>query len=167
MCGANGHTCIGPAPRQLVRWDQAANAVQTGDGAMDILQKLQVKDQSPLFVWHAPEPLTPMLDHWAESRPLAQDPAGGPYPFVLLFTRDRAELEQAIPVLKQAADPAGLIWVAYPKKSAPHYRSDLSRDDFWHALEDLGLEPVRQIAIDDDWSALRFKPGDRIARNSP
>jgi hypothetical protein len=129
------------------------------------LNKLQVKDQARLFIWNAPEALAPLLAGWAESRQVTRDPAGGPFPFVLLFTRNRAELTQSIPVLKQVLDPAGLIWIAYPKKTAPHYQSDLSRDDFWHAFDELGLEPVRQIAIDDDWSALRFKPGESILRS--
>jgi hypothetical protein len=30
---------------------------------------------------------------------------------------------------------------------------------FEEALKPLSLQPVRQVAIDDDWSALRFKPG--------
>jgi len=63
-------------------------------------------------------------------------------------------------------DPSGLIWVAYPKKSSKKYKSDLSRDDFWDALKDLGLEPVRQIALDEDWSALRFKLGSDVKRKS-
>jgi hypothetical protein len=35
--------------------------------------------------------------------------------------------------------------------------SDLTRDEGWAPLFDAGLRPVRQIAIDDTWSALRFR----------
>ena len=34
---------------------------------------------------------------------------------------------------------------------------DFNRDTGWDALGNLGFEPVRMIAIDEDWSALRFR----------
>jgi hypothetical protein len=43
------------------------------------------------------------------------------------------------------------------KQTSKIYSSDLNRDSCASALAALGLQPVRQIAIDDDWSALRFK----------
>ncbi|MGE5507136.1 MAG: hypothetical protein ACM3RP_01415 [Chitinophagales bacterium] len=29
-------------------------------------------------------------------------------------------------------------------------------------LKELGLEPVSQVAVDDTWSALRFRPSDKV-----
>jgi len=52
--------------------------------------------------------------------------------------------------------------MSYPKKSSAKYRSDLSRDDSWRELGDLGFEPVRQVAVDADWSALRFRRAEQI-----
>ncbi len=40
---------------------------------------------------------------------------------------------------------------------------NISRDSGWQPLGDLGYEGVRQVAIDDDWSALRFRHVDSIA----
>ena len=37
------------------------------------------------------------------------------------------------------------------------YKCDFNRDNGWTRLGELGFEPVRQVAIDDDWSALRFR----------
>jgi hypothetical protein len=38
-----------------------------------------------------------------------------------------------------------------------HVKSDINRDSIWPIAAQHGLRPVRQIAIDDDWSALRFQ----------
>jgi hypothetical protein len=57
----------------------------------------------------------------------------------------------------------------YPKRSSKKYDTDISRDDGWQPLGDLGFEPVRQVAVDEDWSALRFRQTSRIktmTRNS-
>jgi hypothetical protein len=83
-----------------------------------------------------------------------------------MFVESRAELDRFKPMMKKSMDPSGLIWVAYPKKTSKKYKSDLSRDDFWEAFKAFGLEPVRQVAIDEDWSALRFRPGSEIKRKS-
>ena len=57
-----------------------------------------------------------------------------------------------------------LVWVAYPKKSSTRYRSEINRDHGWQPLGDLGFEGVRQIAVDEDWSAVRFRKADQIKK---
>ena len=49
------------------------------------------------------------------------------------------------------------MWFAYPKASSKNYSCEFNRDTGWDALGKAGFEGVRQIAIDDDWSALRFR----------
>ena len=51
----------------------------------------------------------------------------------------------------------GLFWICYPKGSSKKYTCEFNRDNGWTKLGELGFEPVRQIAFDEDWSALRFK----------
>jgi hypothetical protein len=48
----------------------------------------------------------------------------------------------------------GAFWVAYPKGN----RSDINRDKLWPILGEHGFRPVSQVALDDTWSALRFRP---------
>lgn len=78
------------------------------------------------------------------------------YDFVLVFVKSCAEITRQIKVADNLNDDA-LLWFAYPKKSSKKYKSDISRDSGWQPLGDYGFEGVRQIAIDDDWSALRFR----------
>jgi hypothetical protein len=59
--------------------------------------------------------------------------------------------------LFQAADGDAQLWMVYPKGSSKKYKCEFNRDTGWTALGVAGYEPVRQVAIDEDWSALRFR----------
>ena len=45
------------------------------------------------------------------------------------------------------------FWIAYPKGN----RADINRDSLWPILSAYGMRPISQVAIDDTWSALRFR----------
>lgn len=62
----------------------------------------------------------------------------------------RAILAQDAPRLARAP----VLWIAYPKGN----RADLNRDSLWPILAEHGLRPISQVAVDDVWSALRFRP---------
>ena len=44
-----------------------------------------------------------------------------------------------------------------PKGTSKRYKSEIHRDTGWQAIGQAGFEPVRAVAIDEDWSALRFR----------
>ena len=56
----------------------------------------------------------------------------------------------------------GLIWFAYPKGTSKKYKCEFNRDSGWAELGKHGFEPVRLVAIDEDWSALRFRNAENI-----
>jgi hypothetical protein len=75
---------------------------------------------------------------------------------ILVFAKNRAELVQRIDLLREAAQRGALTWLAYPK--ARQLETDLNRDIIRDLALDRGLDLVRQVSIDDIWSALRLKP---------
>ena len=82
---------------------------------------------------------------------------------VLLFAVSQEVLQQQVPkFIDQLADEA-LFWVAYPKKSG-NIKSDMTRDKGWEAIMGKGYDPVMQIAINEDWSALRFRKSAAIGK---
>ncbi len=83
--------------------------------------------------------------------------------FLLAFVRSAGEIPVVAKALdgRFAEDPT--VWLAYPKKSSKRYESDIERDHSWRPLGELGFEAVRQVAIDEDWSALRFRRVEQIA----
>jgi hypothetical protein len=75
---------------------------------------------------------------------------------VLVFVRDRAGLDAAGEPAIAAGRRDALAWVAYPK--AGRLGTDLNRDSLAAAVKERGVQPVRPVAIDDVWSALRLRP---------
>ncbi|WP_330341998.1 hypothetical protein [Streptomyces sp. NBC_00557] len=117
---------------------------------MSVLDKLQIKTGQSVAVLGEPD------DVHLESESAA-DPASADA--VLAFVTSSADLSgpDAQAALAAARRDA-LAWVAYPKGGK--LGTDLNRDTLAAALSERGVRPVRQIAIDDTWSALRFRPGD-------
>lgn len=75
---------------------------------------------------------------------------------VLIFVKNKAELDTRAGPALEAAREDRLSWIAYPK--AGQLDTDLNRDIIWRLLGPKGVRPVRQVALDDVWSALRFRP---------
>jgi hypothetical protein len=89
-----------------------------------------------------------------EPRPVA---SGADLDFVQLFVRDVAELERLAPQAIGSLKPDGLLWICF-RKGGRKAGSDLSRDVLWRLMEPRGLVGVTLVAIDDEWSAMRFRP---------
>ncbi|HHX79930.1 MAG TPA: hypothetical protein GX692_02580 [Acholeplasmataceae bacterium] len=77
--------------------------------------------------------------------------------FVLVFVKSGEEISQYSELILPKIKDDGIVWFAYPKKSSKKYKVAISRDIGWETLGDYNFEPVRQISIDEDWSALRFR----------
>jgi hypothetical protein len=72
----------------------------------------------------------------------------------LLFVDDARSLRDAVAVHAPNLAAPDMLWVAYPKGN----RTDINRDTVWPVLAEHGMRPITQVAIDDVWSALRFRP---------
>jgi hypothetical protein len=114
---------------------------------MNLAAKLQLKPGQTLAMIGRPENMSLDLDAGAE--PADADA-------LIVFCTNRAELDARRDSLRAKALRDDLTWVAYPK--AGQLGTDLSRDTVARLLVPDGIRPVRQIALDDVWSALRFRP---------
>jgi hypothetical protein len=121
----------------------------------DISKKLLLPVDQPALVLNAPAGFTSGFGRDVDQQPR------GTYPFVLLFLRSQAEFTALSPDAVKAVVYDGLFWLAYPKKTGP-LAGDLSRDILWHLMEPTGLRPVTLIALDDAWSAMRFRPVEKV-----
>jgi hypothetical protein len=73
-----------------------------------------------------------------------------------VFCCEKAALDAKLPGLLAKLRPDAILWVAYPKLTSA-LAGDLSRDGIREWAPSLRLDTVSQIAIDEDWSALRLK----------
>jgi hypothetical protein len=77
--------------------------------------------------------------------------------FAICFVKTQSEIDSFISTVDKKIIGDAIIWLCYPKASSKKYKCDFNRDTGWATLGDYGLEGVRQVAIDEDWSALRFR----------
>jgi hypothetical protein len=127
-----------------------------------LLKKLSMQPGQRVLVLNAPpgylEELGPL--------PLGVEVAehlNGVFDFVQVFAENMAELEQLAPLAVDAVKYDGLLWVSYPKKSSG-LESDLSRDLVWKEVAKTGLRAVSQVSVNDVWSAIRFRPPDKVGK---
>lgn len=123
-----------------------------------LLQKLNFKQQAEVVVLHAPESFKEELESMRPfARVLEDHTAVDEVVFALVFVLNKAQIDAAIEVLFPKLKGDDVLWFCYPKGSSKKYKSEINRDQGWQQLGSLGFEPVRQVAIDADWSALRFR----------
>ena len=117
---------------------------------MELAAKLQIKSGAHVAVVGAP-PDGPDLTGIS---PQVADPATADA--VIAFVVLAAELGAATSPAIEAARADKLAWIAYPK--AGQLGTDINRDRLAALVNELGVRPVRQVALDEVWSALRFRP---------
>jgi hypothetical protein len=118
---------------------------------VSVASKLQIKPGQTVCVIGRPQDVT--LDLGPEVE-LTVDP--GASDIVIVYCTGSADLERLSEPLLAAARRDALTWVAYPK--AGQLGTDLNRDRLAAAVQSHGVRPVRQVAIDEVWSALRLRP---------
>lgn len=85
------------------------------------------------------------------------------YPFVQVFGTTMEEVSTLSHSVVPSLEEDALFWLCYPKKSSKVYKwSNCNRDTVAKVLAEEGFEPVRNVAIDEDWSALRFRKVEHI-----
>lgn len=88
----------------------------------------------------------------------------GPYDFTMYFCLNLEDLKKDKERLHNNLNNDSRLWIVYPKKSSKKYRSNLSRDILWGEFGEFGMEPVSNFAVDEDWSAIRFRKVEDIGR---
>jgi hypothetical protein len=77
----------------------------------------------------------------------------------VLYADDAGSARELLAASKDDITKPPVVWVAYPKAN----RTDINRDSLWPIVVEFGMRPNGQVAIDEVWSALRFradKPGE-------
>ena len=115
-----------------------------------LTERLQVKNGRPLAVVKRPASVPASLVAGAPEAPV------GKADVVLVFAPDRKRLDAVLTDVAPRLAANAILWVAYPKLTSS-LAGDLNRDIIRAAVPAHGLDTVSQIAVDDDWSALRLK----------
>jgi hypothetical protein len=122
-----------------------------------LFKKLNLAGQPSILVLNAPAGFEPELAALDGVQIVRDLEAAGELSFALAFVTTQAQVDTLAQAIAAKAPGDALLWFAYPKRSSKRYRCEFNRDTGWAVLGDLGFEGVRQVAIDTDWSALRFR----------
>ena len=126
-----------------------------------LFKKLNLSDQSEILVTSAPSSFEDELAQLDTIHVVRKTSGTKKISFAIFFVQTLAGVEKAAKALDKAPDDP-VIWFAYPKGTSKKYTCDFNRDTGWRAIGEAGFEGVRQVAIDDDWSALRFRRTEHI-----
>ena len=124
-----------------------------------ILKKLGLKEQTPFLIINAPEEYYAVMN---EIQSEVYTKGKTKYNFILVFLRDLSVTEKLIEQSVKLLDSDGHYWLCYPKRNSKKYKSDINRETTWELLVPYNFEPVTQIAIDNDWTTMRFRSVDYI-----
>jgi NAD(P)H-flavin reductase len=116
-------------------------------GSVDISSKLQLKPGQSVAVLNPPPGL--VLPEVVAAATAAEADA------IVAFVVRQDDLGSAAQAVA-AARADRLAWIGYPKGG--QLGTDLNRDRLAAAMAGYGVQPVRQVSLDDTWSALRFRP---------
>jgi hypothetical protein len=72
-----------------------------------------------------------------------------------VFVTGRAELEARLKQLLPLLDPAGMMWISWPKK-ASKVPADITEDVIRDVALQMGLVDVKVCAVDEIWSGLKL-----------
>ncbi|MCO4291388.1 YdeI/OmpD-associated family protein [Solitalea sp. MAHUQ-68] len=126
-------------------------------------QKLQIKEGSAVLLINAPTDYNAVIGPLPENASLFFEPTSAA-DVIQLFIKNKAELVEELKKVTKVLKPTTVFWICYPKKSSG-IASDLNMMDSWSELDQYGLQGVSAAAINETWTALRFKPIDQVKKS--
>jgi hypothetical protein len=122
-----------------------------------LFKKLNLTDQTKIAVLNAPVSFTSETSQLTGVEIATTLRTRDNTSFAIAFAITQKELDTLSKTIAAATEGDAIVWIAYPKQRSKKYRCEFNRDSGWTVLAAAGFEPVRQVAIDEDWSALRFR----------
>ena len=124
-----------------------------GYSGKPLAAKLGIKPEHTVLVDNAPDGFT--IEGLPAGTTIVRRAGRTAYPVVVSFCPDRKRLAKRLPVLLARTETAGMIWVAWPKRSSG-VPTDLDENGIRELALPLGVVDVKVCAIDDVWSGQKF-----------
>ena len=127
-----------------------------------LARKLQLKPGHRAGLVDAPPGYRELLEPLPDGATLTEA-AARDLDWILVFAENAVDAERTVPAAAAATKPDGLLWVAY-RKGGKKAGTDLNRDILWELMGRFERTGVTLVALDDRWSAMRFRPPDQVGR---
>lgn len=128
-----------------------------------LAKKLQIKPAYRVLLVNAPANYAELLGPLPREARLFTS-AEGYFDVVQLFVLNSKELQRHLVWLQDHLRPDTILWISYPKKSSG-LESDLDMMQSWEETAKYGLSGVAAAAINETWTALRFRPTGQIKKS--
>ena len=125
-----------------------------GYSGTSLAQKLGLKPGMRAWCQNVPDGVRAEIDRDAP-RHVRLDLPEAPVEFAHVFVTSCAVLDCELRMLLPLLDPAGMIWVSWPKK-ASKVATDITEDVIRAVAIPLHLVDVKVCAVDDIWSGLKL-----------
>lgn len=125
-----------------------------GYSGTPLVRKLGFKPGMRVFYANAPQEFDALVGALPDGVKVLKRPSVG-LDLAMLFVVDRAALARALATLQPKLQPAGMIWVAWPKR-ASGVQTDITEDVVREVALPRGLVDVKVCAIDEVWSGLKL-----------
>ena len=125
-----------------------------GYSGTPLVRKLGIKPGARLGLIAAPAGFDAVLGQLPDGVSVRRS-ARGPLDVIVAFCPQLADLRRRLPGLQAALDPAGGLWIAWPKRSSG-IGTDLTENVVRDLALDAGLVDNKVCAIDEIWSGLRL-----------
>jgi hypothetical protein len=129
-----------------------------------LFKKMNLGAHSEIVVLNAPDSFEAELKQLEGIKILRDLKKPAAIQFGLAFAMTQTQLDRASRILAAASEGDAVLWFAYPKGSSKRYTCEFNRDAGWSVIRDAGFDSVRMVAIDEDWSALRFRRVEYVKR---
>lgn len=134
--------------------------------SQSLLEKLQLSDEKNLLLQGLPLSIEKQFIKFSFSKNVTPLLKTKKIDFALIFAFSQKQLKEILKDVIPALHSEAKFWIAYPKASSK-IASDLCRDASWDFIAEHGFEIVRLIAVDNLWSAVRFKKPDAAPKKAP
>lgn len=124
-----------------------------------LFKKLNFKDHKNVLIANAPEEFAEakaFLSNKGVDVNLDIDKREN-FDFVIVFATKLIEIDHFSKIICPKLEGDAILWMCYPKGTSKKYSCDFNRDIGWASLGEFNMETVRMVAIDENWSAMRFR----------
>lgn len=124
----------------------------------DLFKKLNFKQHKSILALNSPPSFETELEIMKEHTSIFRSETEiEKTDFIIAFATTLEEIEKFGSVADRKGEGDFIFWLCYPKGTSKEYKCNFNRDTGFNVLGDFGFEGVRQVAIDHNWSALRFR----------
>lgn len=131
-----------------------ATTQNTGYSGTPLAKKLNLKDGMRVWFEEMPDSVRAEIDTYSLTFFEQSEPIDG-LNAAHIFVTERAVMEQHLIVLRTLIDPAGHVWVSWPKK-ASKVLTDITEDTIRSVCLPMGFVDIKVCAVDAIWSGLKL-----------